>query len=202
MPSSASVLSTTKSITSPGVSSDSESPTWTVRRVAKGIARWALFVPALIGELWAFGFFALPSFSDVWWIPLVVALSLLATGVFYLFNSRTLTPTGNSNYSLVGVTPEQAAELGATGSIEDVPSVDGDIDACGALSGDERRVCFEDLDKKLMDEVLPWVPYLFANNIQITGPAVVKWDYDQFSGTTAYAHVAERKACDREAGWR
>ena len=112
------------------------------------------------------------------------------TFFFYLFNSRTLTPTGNSNYSLVGVTPEQATELGATGSIEDVPSVDGDIDACGALSGDERRVCFEDLDKKLMEEVVPWVPYLFANNIQITGPAVVKWDYDQFSGTTAYAHVA------------
>ena len=112
------------------------------------------------------------------------------TFFFYLFNSRTLTPTGNSNYSLVGVTPDQATELGATGSIEDVPSVDADIDACGALSGDERRVCFEDLDKKLMEEVVPWVPYLFANNIQITGPAVVKWDYDQFSGTTAYAHVA------------
>lgn len=58
--------------------------------VAKGIARWALFVPALVGELWAFGFFALPSFSDLWWIPLVVALSLLVTGVLYLFNSRKL----------------------------------------------------------------------------------------------------------------
>lgn len=56
--------------------------------IAKGIARWALFVPALLGQLWAFGFFALPSFSDLWWIPLLVALSLLATGVFYLFNSR------------------------------------------------------------------------------------------------------------------
>jgi hypothetical protein len=32
--------------------------------------------------------------------------------------------------------------------------------------------------------------YLFATNDQITGPAVVSWDYDQFSDTTAYAHVA------------
>lgn len=56
--------------------------------IAKGIARWALFVPALVGELWAFGFFALPTFSDLWWIPLIVALSLLVTGVLYLFNSR------------------------------------------------------------------------------------------------------------------
>lgn len=56
--------------------------------IAKGIARWALIVPALLGQLWAFGFFALPSFSQLWWIPLLVALSLLATGVLYLFNSR------------------------------------------------------------------------------------------------------------------
>jgi peptide/nickel transport system substrate-binding protein len=112
------------------------------------------------------------------------------TFFFYLFNGRTITATGNSNYSLVGLTPELAGELGAEGSLEDVPSVDADIDACSALSGDERRVCFEDLDRKLMEEVVPWVPYLFANNIQITGPAVVKWDYDQFTGTTAYAHVA------------
>ena len=58
--------------------------------IAKGIARWALFVPAVLGELWAFGFFALPSFSDLWWIPLLVAVSLLVTGVLYLFNSRRL----------------------------------------------------------------------------------------------------------------
>jgi hypothetical protein len=40
------------------------------------------------------------------------------------------------------------------------------------------------------EEVVPWVAYLFATNDQITGPAVVSWDYDQFSDTTAYAHVA------------
>jgi ABC-type transport system substrate-binding protein len=112
------------------------------------------------------------------------------TFFFYLFNGPTITPTGNSNYSLGGLTPERAADLGATGSVENVPKVDADIVACSRLSNDERQHCFEDLDKKLMEEVVPWVPYLFATNDQITGPAVVNWDYDQFSGTTAYAHVA------------
>ncbi|MCI0636956.1 MAG: ABC transporter substrate-binding protein, partial [Actinobacteria bacterium] len=108
----------------------------------------------------------------------------------YLFDGRTLLPTGNSNYSLVGLTPEKAQEIGATGSIEGVPSVDTDLDACKVLSGDERRTCYEDLDRKLMEEIVPWVPYLWSSTIQITGPAVTKWDYDQFSGTIAYAHVA------------
>jgi hypothetical protein len=34
------------------------------------------------------------------------------------------------------------------------------------------------------------VPYLFVNNPHIIGPCVTQWQYDQFSGTTAYAHVA------------
>lgn len=108
----------------------------------------------------------------------------------YLFDGRTILPTGNSNYSLVGLTPEKAHEIGATGSVEGVPSVDADLDACKILAGDERRACYEDLDRKLMEEVVPWVPYLWSTTIQITGPAVTKWDYDQFSGTIAYAHVA------------
>ena len=107
-----------------------------------------------------------------------------------LFDSRSIIPEGNINYSLVGLTPELATEVGAKGTVEGIPSVDADIDHCNELTGDERLDCWSDLDKKLMEEVVPWVPYLDASNIDVIGPSVTKYEYDQFSGITAYAHVA------------
>ena len=114
-----------------------------------------------------------------------------ASTYMVLFDSRSTLPTGNINYSLVGLTPEQAAKVKASGTVEGIPSVDADIDACNVIPvGDERVQCWADLDKKLMEEVVPWIPYLDATATQITGPTVTKWDFDQFSGTIAYAHVA------------
>lgn len=114
-----------------------------------------------------------------------------ASTFMVLFDSRSTLPTGNINYSLVGLTPEQAAKVKASGTVEGIPSVDADIDACNLIPvGDERVQCWADLDKKLMEEVVPWIPYLDATATQITGPTVTKWDFDQFSGTIAYAHVA------------
>src|SRR5262249_55300509 len=40
-----------------------------------------------------------------------------------LFDGRTIIPTGNTNYSLVGVTPAQAKGLGLTGHVNGVPNV-------------------------------------------------------------------------------
>ena len=62
--------------------------------------------------------------------------------------------------------------------------------ATQVLDPDERITCWGDLDKKLMEEVVPWVPYLDASAVQITGPTVTQWEFDQFAGTIAYAHVA------------
>ncbi len=108
-----------------------------------------------------------------------------------LFDSRSIIPTGNVNYSLVGATCEQLGEIqGWEGVCEGLPSVDADIDACNqVLDPGERITCWGDLDKKLMEEVVPWVPYLDASAVQITGPTVTQWEFDQFAGTIAYAHV-------------
>ena len=80
-----------------------------------------------------------------------------------LFDSRSILPQGNVNYSLVGLTADQAKKdkIEAATSTE-IPSVDADIDKCNELLDDERLTCWEDLDKKLMEEVVPWVPYLDA----------------------------------------
>jgi peptide/nickel transport system substrate-binding protein len=108
-----------------------------------------------------------------------------------LFDSRSTIPQGNINYSLVGLAPEQAGTLdGIAGNFEGIPNVDADIDACTELTGDERVTCWADLDRKLMEDVVPWVPYLWENAADILGPAVTQYAYDQFMGEAALAHVA------------
>jgi len=107
-----------------------------------------------------------------------------------LFYGPAIIPTGNSGYALVGLSRQQAQEAGIPYPQGGVPSVDADFDRCSTLAGDERTACWVALDKKLMEEVVPWVPYLFFRSVGITGPAVTKHDFDQFSAETAYAHVA------------
>ncbi len=107
-----------------------------------------------------------------------------------LFNGATIIPTGNVNYSLVGLKPSQAKKLGVTGDIANIPSIDPQLARCALRGGQSRLSCYEDLDRYLMTRVVPWVPYLWTNDPHITGPDVTQWQYDQFSDVTAYAHVA------------
>jgi hypothetical protein len=41
-----------------------------------------------------------------------------------------------------------------------------------------------------MTEVVPWVPYLWPNNVFIIGPKVTHWNYDQFTDGPAYSSVS------------
>ena len=86
--------------------------------------------------------------------------------------------------------PRRRSRSGSRGASTDVPSVDSQVDRCGALAGQARLSCYEALDRTLMTKVVPWVPYLFQNVAHIVGPKVTQWGYDQFSASTAYAHVA------------
>ncbi|MBA2616470.1 MAG: hypothetical protein H0U90_11970 [Actinobacteria bacterium] len=113
-----------------------------------------------------------------------------ASTFMVLFDSRSTLAEGNVNYSLLGLTKEQAAEVGAEGTIDGIPSVDADIDRCNALSGEERLTCWEDLDKKLLEEIVPWVPYLDANADWITGDSITQYVYDQSFTTPAWSHIA------------
>ena len=114
-----------------------------------------------------------------------------ASTFMVLFDSRSILPEGNVNYSLVGLTTEQAAEIKAKGTTTGLPSVDDAIDACNATIDDgERAVCWQDLDKDLMENVVPWVPYLDANADFVISEAVVNYTFDQNSGEPAWAHLA------------
>ena len=115
-----------------------------------------------------------------------------ASFVGFLFDGRGIACEGGFNYSLVGLTEEKAEECGI--DFVEVPSVDADIDNCKqvALEGDVDATndCWVALDQKLMEDVVPWVPYLWPEVLTTTGPAVTAWEFDQFAGTTAFSKVA------------
>ena len=110
-----------------------------------------------------------------------------------LFDSGAIIKSGNTNYSLVGLTPEIAKTVGATGSINNVPSVDSAIAVCSSKLAQDRTNCWEGIDRKLMTSVVPWVPYLWPNNVFIIGPNVTHWNYDQFTDGPAYSSVAREQ---------
>jgi peptide/nickel transport system substrate-binding protein len=108
-----------------------------------------------------------------------------------LFKGTNILATGNTNYSLIGITPAQAQQFRVRlPAGAEIPNVDADVDTCLATGGDERIPCWVALDKKLMEEVVPWVPYLNVVDVHLISPKVTKWEYDQASGATSYAHVA------------
>ncbi len=93
------------------------------------------------------------------------------------------------NYSLLGATPEQLAGWGY--DVTEVPSIDDKEDECAALEpGDERFQCWAELDQQLMEEIVPWVPYLFDTNVDIISENVEFYSFDQFAGVAAFDSMA------------
>jgi peptide/nickel transport system substrate-binding protein len=107
-----------------------------------------------------------------------------------LFDGRTIIPNGNTNYSLIGITPAQCKTLKIKGNCNGVPSINAQLDRCNALIGGPRQSCYENLDKYLMTKAVPWVPYMWSYVTRITSKNVTKYGFDQFATTPAYAHIA------------
>jgi len=118
---------------------------------------------------------------------------------FFLFNTAGLACEGSVNYSNIGVTEDVAKDCGVTDAYNAVtnngadplPTVDADMDACVALpAGAEYQACWAALDAKLMEEIVPWVPYRWgAQNISLN-PDVENYTFDQNAGLIAYAKIA------------
>jgi peptide/nickel transport system substrate-binding protein len=113
------------------------------------------------------------------------------TYYLYLFDGRVITPDFSYNEPLVGLTEDQAKEIGIDWPADGVPSVNDDIDACIAIADDaERTTCWGNLDKKVMEEVVPWIPWIWRNYTNTISSAVTNWDFDQSTGMQAWQHVA------------
>jgi peptide/nickel transport system substrate-binding protein len=102
-----------------------------------------------------------------------------------LFGSKSLYPAC-CNFSILGASDEQLSEWeyppGTT-----VPNVDDRMEECAALPvGDERYQCWADLDRYLMEEVVPWVPKTYSNAIDITSARVVNYQYDYWGAQACF----------------
>ena len=100
-----------------------------------------------------------------------------------LFGSNAIFPSC-CNYGLVGASPEDLEKWGY--SVTEVPSADEQITAANAEVDDARFQAWADLDTMLMEEIVPWAPYLFDNSVSITSERIVNYDFDQFAGVDAY----------------
>jgi peptide/nickel transport system substrate-binding protein len=115
-----------------------------------------------------------------------------------LFDGRNIIPTGNTNYSLVGITQKQCDTLKVKGDCAafnsktglGVPSINSQLDKCAALVGGPRNTCYAALDKTLMTKVVPWVPYLWSYVTRITSNNVTHYQFDQFATTPAYSEIS------------
>jgi peptide/nickel transport system substrate-binding protein len=109
-----------------------------------------------------------------------------------LFTTAGIKATGQTNYALVGLDEAMASDLGIKFPAgAQIPNVDADVAACQKLTDPNQRTdCFVNLDKKLMEQVVPWVPYLWNTVVVITNPSVTKYEFDQFSTEMSITEMA------------
>jgi ABC-type transport system substrate-binding protein len=123
-----------------------------------------------------------------------------------LFLSSGISCTGQVNYSEIGMTQAQARECGPSvlaawnkvtnNGANPLPSVDAKGNECYAKQGTDRTNCWTQFDQTLMNDVVPWVPYLWANVIGINASTVTKFEFDQFGGVVSYTHLAVNNGID------
>jgi hypothetical protein len=92
------------------------------------------------------------------------------------------------NYQAMGATSEQLEEWGY--DVTDVPDVEDKLSECTGAVDEARFQCWADLDTQLMEEVVPWVPYLFDNNLDIISSNVTHYSFDQFAGLADFGQMA------------
>jgi peptide/nickel transport system substrate-binding protein len=102
-----------------------------------------------------------------------------------LFSSQSI---GSANTSLVGATPAQLRTWGY--DVTSVPNIDDKIGECQALVGDLQVRCWAEADQLLMEQVVPAVPYVFENKVQLVSDRVVAYSFDQFAGAPALDRIA------------
>ncbi len=104
-----------------------------------------------------------------------------------LFSSTYLFPS-YGNLALVGASPEYLRKYDYT--VTSVPSADDKIAECKSAVDDARITCWAELDKMLMEEIVPWVPYLFDNSLDVISARINHYSFDQFAGVAAFDQMA------------
>jgi len=92
-----------------------------------------------------------------------------------------------NNDSLMGATPGQLHDWGY--SVTSVPNVDDRIAQCVPLVGAAQTRCWTALAVYLMEDVVPVVPLVSINQVQIIPSRVVSFSYDQSQAAPALGGI-------------
>jgi peptide/nickel transport system substrate-binding protein len=104
------------------------------------------------------------------------------------FSGAFIDVPGGFNHPLLGATAEQLRGWGYR--VTSVPSVDDRIRACRERVGSAQLQCWVALDQHLMENVVPWVPYISEIRVQVVPTRVAHFSYDQFGTLPALDHIA------------
>ncbi len=117
------------------------------------------------------------------------------TFFFFPIYGPNILDNGNSNFTLIGATPEQMTKYGLP--VTDVPSMDPQIKACLPLSGDDAIKCWADADKYLMENIASIVPYTVSNVTNVVSSRVLNFTYAAgMDAQMAYDQVALQPGSD------
>jgi len=104
----------------------------------------------------------------------------------------------NTNYSMIGATPDQLKQYGYTQAygVTSVPSMDDTINKCAALLlGDARYQCWADADKQLNEQIAAYVPLVISQNVNIVSDCVTNYTWSVFDSQTAFEQIALKPGC-------
>jgi hypothetical protein len=101
-------------------------------------------------------------------------------------------PFSGGLYPLVHATPHNLRRWGY--AVTSIPSVDDRIDQCRATRADAQPACWASLDKYLMEDVVPWVPYLYEANAQLVSNRVAGFSFDQSVAMPALDRIALKRS--------
>jgi peptide/nickel transport system substrate-binding protein len=117
--------------------------------------------------------------------PMVVGLGWVSdypnASTFFqpLLSGAAIHPAFNEDLSMVGASPAQLDLFGY--HVASVPSIDDRINACLPLTGEQQTQCWALLDKYVMIEVVPWVPFFTSTFVVVTSSRVRGLEQDPLS---------------------
>ena len=112
-----------------------------------------------------------------------------------LLGSRGIECEASTNLSNLGLTEGLARRCGVLNEwrqASPIPSVDDSLRVCESLAGSVRRSCWNELDRRLTQDIVPWVPLAWPSVRTITGDTVTGYQFDQFGGMLSLCHLALR----------
>lgn len=122
--------------------------------------------------------------SSSWSVPYPDAAPLAGP----LFSSNSLYPACCNSQGF-GATAADLQRWGITGAA--MPNLDDRLGRCEALDvASDRWNCWADLDRYLMEQVVPWVPWMIPQQVSPVSSHVTNFSFDELTGMPAIDHMA------------